>query len=140
MPIRKLLSQATKYNLQIELIDKRITHLTTMANTIVDNDFEYVELIMETYPKNGAQPIVVPLYAQADVIPYLANDAPIKAPPQIGFQRYYPASELKDAQMLTISFPLEANITLAAIDRILARLRQQKTQLLKDSAKIMKAR
>jgi hypothetical protein len=138
-----LLDKARIFQLEIELCDKRITYLTSIAKVLINDDFDYVDMILVTRPKSGARPITMPLYpvaSRTEMLEYYANDSPI--PPvekQIGFQRFFNPNELGNDSMMTVEIPLETKLAAAIIDQTLARLKQRKRQLLLDVNKIFRA-
>lgn len=141
--INELLARARACELELELCQKRIDFLSTMAYTLLnDGDIQYVDMILITRPKNGARPVTVPLFPIASsehMLEYLANDTPIPASTkQIGFQRFFDPVELQDEAVLNLEIPLEAPLTMALVDVALVRLKQRKQALLLDIDEIFK--
>lgn len=140
---QELLARAKTCELELELCQKRIDFLSTMAHVLLnDGDIKYVDMILVTRPKGGARPITVPLYPVASpetMIQYYADDTPIpEATQQIGFQRFFDPNELKDDSMLTVEVPLESNLTMALVDIAIVRLKQRKQALLIDIDQLFK--
>jgi len=129
-----LLSRASEYAEELDLITQRIDILSEMARYILDKGTNSAELIIEPHPVNGAMPIIIPLYAP----PEISIEEP-KEPLQVGFQRFYHLKDLGKEELFLAAVPLETPIIMAVIDRTINRLKHRRDILVKRSRNILKA-
>jgi hypothetical protein len=134
---QELLAKAQTCQLEIDLCDKRIAFLTTMAHVLMnDEGFQYVDMILVTRPKNGARPITMPLFPIAtreEMVEFYAHETPpITNTKQIGFQRFFNPTELKNDEMLTVEIPLEISLAQSLITSAISKLNNRKDILLVD--------
>lgn len=132
--LNNLLNRASDYQIELDLIEQRIDLLAGMANAILEKGTNSVELILETHPKNGAMPMIIPIFAP----PQITLEEP-KEPEQIGFQRFYQLHDLGAERLLTIAVPLETPIAMAVIDRCVNRLKHRRALILKRSKSILRS-
>lgn len=143
MELQDKLNKVTELNQELTLIKNKIEYLSGLANKLMNNEFTQVEMIIETMPKNGAMPYIVPLYDknEAGMFDYLSQGIPMHTPHgrQVGYQRYYKPNELVNEDILSISVMLDIPITLAVIDKVIIRLKQKREVILRETKQILKA-
>lgn len=132
--LNNLLNRASDYQMELDLIAQRIELLAGMANAILEKGTNSIELILETHPRNGAMPVIVPIFAP----PEISLEGPSE-PLQIGFQRFYQLRDLGDERLLTVAVPLETPLAMAVIDRCINRLKHRRDVVIKRSKSILRS-
>ena len=134
MALRQILTRASELDDEIYKIEYNINLIEVMAKTLIENDFEEVQLIMENLPKNGARPYIQPLFPPKHAHPSFLTDSIIQNEPDpVGYARWYAVEELERNPLIMIQIDLDAKTTLALLDKALIRLKQKKSDLLAQS-------
>jgi len=138
MDIRKSIFKVADFASELEQIDYNITMLKTMANAILEQGVEDLEILIDTLPSNGARPTVQPLYPAKPRItfPQFLEDEDEKIPEPVGFQRFYNPSDLTEGGLL-ISMEMDKNIVLALIDTAINRLNKKKAKIFSESRQLI---
>lgn len=139
--IRKQIDKIADYSEELFKIEYNISILLAMAHTIDEQMVENIDFIIETLPSNGARPKMMKLYPQKQFVNMFSNPESETKPEQpIGFQRWYTTEDLPPKEgSLMITVELDHRITSAILETALNRLRRRKSEIYRDTHKIMKA-
>jgi hypothetical protein len=144
---RKTIDKMGEAAADLDSIDYYIEVLKGFAAAVHELEFQQVDIMLETLPKNGARPFIKPLYPveQLMVPPGLpfgpGPDDPQKPPQPVGFQRWYDIKQLDEKEgMCTVTLTFDHVIASAMIDTALNRLKKRRTTIIRDTNKMIKPR
>ncbi len=137
MDIRKTLEHTANFNSELEMIEYNLVVLSIMARTIIEQDTDNIDMILETLPNNNIRPITQPLFSMPRHRPTFFSDEPEENPSPLGFQRFYTPEDAKSVGgTLNIVVEIPRHVALAVIDTAMNRLVKRKNRIISDSKRI----